>query len=38
MGLHIVSFATLMNLPIESIGRDNRAIGGVLTHTLLHRA
>ena len=37
IGLHMVSFATLMNLPIKSASRDKRNLGDVLTHMLLHR-
>lgn len=35
MGLHMVSFATLMNLPTRLVGRNNRFIGGALTRMLL---
>ena len=36
MGLHMVSFATLMNLSTESTSRDERHLGSVLAHMLLH--
>ena len=36
IGLHMVSFATLMNLPIESTSRNGCHLNDVLTHMLLH--
>ena len=36
MGLHIVSFATLMNLSARSTSRHTRYSGNFLTHMLLH--